>query len=73
MIYRQFIRFMFPLLVTAVVFEFGIQFLNGGMARMPPTLAMLTIDPGAFRSIKCRASERLSSKAPVRLIWNVFS
>ena len=35
MIYRQFIRFMFPLMVTAVVFEFGIQFLNGGMARMP--------------------------------------
>ena len=35
MVYGQFVRFMFPLMITAVALELGWQFLNGGMARMP--------------------------------------
>jgi hypothetical protein len=35
MIYLQFFRFLFPLLLTVLAIEFGGQVLNGGMARMP--------------------------------------
>lgn len=35
MIYTQLARFLLPLVLTAIALEFGGQFLNGGMARMP--------------------------------------
>jgi hypothetical protein len=35
MIYGQLTRFLLPLALTAIVQEFSLQFLNGGMARMP--------------------------------------
>ena len=34
-IYRQLIRFLLPLILTAFAVEIGVQVLNGGMARMP--------------------------------------
>ena len=36
MTYAQLTRFMLPLVLTALVQELSGQFLNGGMARMPP-------------------------------------
>lgn len=41
MVYPQFIRFIFPLMVTAFMVEVGHQFLNGGMARMPQAVRTL--------------------------------
>jgi hypothetical protein len=39
--YRQYIRFLLPLILTMVVYNLSTQFLNGGMARMPRALETL--------------------------------
>ena len=39
--YRQFIRFLLPLVLTMIVYNLSTQFLNGGMARMPQALDTL--------------------------------
>ena len=40
-IYRQLVRFLLPLILTAFAVEVGVQVLNGGMARMPRATEVL--------------------------------
>ena len=73
-------RFLFPLVITIVVQEFGVQFLNAGMARMPQATATLAAFGLAWGLVLFLASPLaqakqmslvlVSDRASYRKTWN---
>jgi len=62
MIYIQFARFLFPLVLTVVVGEMGVQVLNAGMVRMPRATETLASYGLAWGIINFLSSSLLQSR-----------
>lgn len=62
MLYRRLIRFLFPLILTIIVQEFGTQMLSAGMARMPQATQVLAAFGLGWNLVLFFASPLVQSK-----------